>query len=159
MVFMGPRSEPFCRQAVRVLDQNRHIVPPSLDVDGAKADLAAIDQLRPVVERLRRLVSQLDDTLLALGSDVMVTTLEGYGQLKLSGAAHGLETTCARKSAPAGHAAAASRRPSRNKPAPPPQDRRPPPGGLLFARTGRARPENGRRQPRHGRAQPENARR
>ena len=48
------------------------------------ADLAAIDQLRPVVERLRRLVSQLDDTLLALGSDVMVTTLEGYGQLKLS---------------------------------------------------------------------------
>lgn len=91
MVFMGPRSEPFCRQTVRVLDQNRHIVPPSLDVDGAKADLAAIDQLRPVVERLRRLVSQLDDTLLALGSDVMVTTLEGYGQLKLSGAAHGLD--------------------------------------------------------------------
>jgi hypothetical protein len=43
------------------------------------------------VERLRRLVSQLDDTLLALGSDVMVTTLEGYGQLKLSGAAHGLD--------------------------------------------------------------------
>jgi hypothetical protein len=30
LVFMGPRSEAFCRQTVRVLDQNRQIVPPSL---------------------------------------------------------------------------------------------------------------------------------
>ncbi|GAB3353464.1 hypothetical protein [Lysobacter tyrosinilyticus] len=91
LVFMGPRSETFCRQTVRVLDQNRQIVPPSLDLAGAQADLAAIDQLRPVLERLQRLPSRVDDTVAALGSDVMVTSLEGYGQLKLSGAAHGLD--------------------------------------------------------------------
>jgi len=91
LVFMGPRSEAFCRQTVRVLDQNRQIVPPSLDLAGAQADLVAIDQLRPVLERLQRLLSRVDDTVSALGSDVMVTALEGYGQLKLSGAAHGLD--------------------------------------------------------------------
>ena len=91
LVFMGPRSEAFCRQTVRVLDQNRQIVPPSLDLAGAQADLVAIDQLRPVLERLQRLLSRVDDTVNALGSDVMVTALEGYGQLKLSGAAHGLD--------------------------------------------------------------------
>jgi len=91
LVFMGPRSETFCRQTVRVLDQNRQIVPPSLDLAGAQADLVALDQLRPVLERLQRLISRVDDTVNALGSDVMVTALEGYGQLKLSGAAHGLD--------------------------------------------------------------------
>jgi hypothetical protein len=53
LVFMGPRSEAFCRQTVRVLDQNRQIVPPSLDLAGAQADLVAIDQLRPALERLQ----------------------------------------------------------------------------------------------------------
>ena len=91
LVFMGPRSESFCRQTLRVLDQNRQIVPPSLDLPGAQADLVAIDQLRPVLEGLQRLISRVDDTVNALGSDVMVTALEGYGQLKLSGAAHGLD--------------------------------------------------------------------
>jgi hypothetical protein len=91
LVFMGPRSESFCRQTLRVLDQNRQIVPPSLDLPGAQADLVAIDQLRPVLEGLQRLVSRVEDTVNALGSDVMVTALEGYGQLKLSGAAHGLD--------------------------------------------------------------------
>lgn len=91
LVFMGARSEPFCRQTLRVLDQNRQIVPPSLDLAGAQADLAAIDQLRPLMERMQRLLSRVDDTVNALGSDVMVTALEGYGQLKLSGAAHGLD--------------------------------------------------------------------
>ena len=34
---------------------------------------------------------RVDDTINALGSDAMVTALEGYGQLKLSGSAHGLD--------------------------------------------------------------------
>ena len=29
---MGPRSEPFARQTLRVLEQNPGIVPPSLDL-------------------------------------------------------------------------------------------------------------------------------
>ncbi|GAB3382906.1 hypothetical protein [Lysobacter fragariae] len=89
--YMGSKAEVFARQTVRVLKQNLQIVPPSLGLDAADGDLAALDQLRPVLEQLQQLFSQLDDTVSALGSDVMDVAMEGYGQLKLSGAAHGLE--------------------------------------------------------------------
>jgi hypothetical protein len=91
LMIMGPRSEPFARQTLRVLEQNPKIVPPSMDLVAAKADLAAYDRLQPILERLQRLVSRLDDTVTALGSDTMDFCLEGYGQIKLSGGAQGLD--------------------------------------------------------------------
>lgn len=91
LMIMGPRSEPFARQTLRVLEQNPKIVPPSLDLAAAQADLAALDRLQPLLERLQRLTSRMDDTIAALGSDVMDTALEGYAQIKLSGAAQGLD--------------------------------------------------------------------
>jgi len=50
-----------------------------------------LDQLRPIAEALQRLHSRVEDTLAALGHDIMDVALDGYGQLKLSGAAHGLD--------------------------------------------------------------------
>lgn len=91
LMLMGPKSEAFARQTLRVLEQNPQIVPPSLNVRGARADLAAYDRLVPLLERLQRLTARMDDTVAALGSDVMDVALEGYGQIKLSGAAQGLE--------------------------------------------------------------------
>ena len=91
LMLMGPRSEPFARQTLRVLEQNPGIVPPSLDLAGARADLDAFDKLRPLLERVKKLSARLDDTVAALGSDVMDVALDGYGQIKLSGAAHGLD--------------------------------------------------------------------
>ena len=52
---MGQKSEVFCRQAISVLAQNPQIVPPSLHVADAQADLLALDRLRPVLERLQKL--------------------------------------------------------------------------------------------------------
>lgn len=91
MLLMGPRSEPFARQALRVLEQNPGIVPPSLNLTEARTDLTALDKLTPVLERLRTLTARVDDTVTALGSDVMDVALEGYSQIKLSGGAHGLD--------------------------------------------------------------------
>lgn len=91
LMIMGPRSEPFARQTLRVLEQNPKIVPPGMDLAGAQADLAAYDRLRPLLERLQRLASRLDDTVTALGSDTMDFALEGYSQIKLSGGAQGLD--------------------------------------------------------------------
>ena len=91
MTYMGDKSEVFTRQTIRVLEQNPQIVPPSLDLAEAQADLQALDRLRPVLEGLNRLYAQVEDTSNALGSDAMATALEGYGQIKLSGTAHGLD--------------------------------------------------------------------
>jgi len=88
---MGQKSEVFCRQALSVLAQNPQIVPPSLNLSEAQADLRALDRLRPVLDRLQRLAERGADTEIALGSDVMDVALEGYGLLKVSGKNQGLD--------------------------------------------------------------------
>ena len=89
---MGQKSEVFCRQAISVLAQNPQIVPPSLHVNDATADLLALDRLRPVLDRLQKLAERGSDTEIALGSDVMDVALEGYGLLKVSGKNQGLDS-------------------------------------------------------------------
>lgn len=88
---MGQKSEVFCRQTLRVMTQNPQIVPPGLDIVGAQADLLALDQLGPLLDRVQRLAERGRDTEMALGSDVMDVALEGYGLLRLSGRQQGLD--------------------------------------------------------------------
>ena len=88
---MGDKSEAFCRQTLTVLQQNPQVIPPSFDLVEARADLAAVDVLRPRLARLRRLTERAEDSEMALGSDVMIASLEGYALLKVSGRNQGLE--------------------------------------------------------------------
>lgn len=85
------KNEVFGRGILRALENHPQIVPASLDVAAARADLDALDALRPLLEEVQRLHAQLDDTVALLGHDVMDVAYDGYQQLKLSGAAHGLE--------------------------------------------------------------------
>ena len=88
---MGEKSEVFCRSVLQVLEQNPQVVTPALGLDEANADLATLDALRPRLRRLKLLTTRGEDTLLALGADVMSASLEGYALLKVSGRASGLE--------------------------------------------------------------------
>ena len=84
---IGEKSETFCRQTVAILDQNRQALPPGFDLDELKRDLAAYDALRPRLNRLKALVARCGDTQLALGSDVLSASYDGYGLLKMFGTA------------------------------------------------------------------------
>ena len=88
---MGPKSEAFCRQTLTVLAQNPQVIPPSIDLAEAQADLTALERLRPRLARLQRLNERAEDTDDALGSDVMAFALEGYALLKVAGRNQGLE--------------------------------------------------------------------
>jgi hypothetical protein len=77
LIKMGQKSEVFCRQAISVLAQNPQIVPPSLHVADAQADLLALDKLRPLLDRLQKLAERGTDTEIGLGSDVRDVALEG----------------------------------------------------------------------------------
>lgn len=88
---MGDKSEAFVRQTITLLAQNRQVVPPSLQLDEALADLAALDVIRPLLGRLQQLAERLRDTEMALGSDLMVAGTEGYAVLKVTGAQQGLD--------------------------------------------------------------------
>ena len=88
---MGQKSESFCRQALRVLEQNPQIVPASVPLADAITHLATLDALRPRMVRLSRLTERAADTDIALGSDVMSVALQGYTLLKVTGRTEGLE--------------------------------------------------------------------
>jgi hypothetical protein len=89
---MGDKSEAFCRAAMLTLGNHPDVLPRSFDLDGYRADLAALDMLRPLLNRLQRLYERMVDSEMALGSDVMVGSLEGYAHLKVAGAGEGLDT-------------------------------------------------------------------
>jgi hypothetical protein len=88
---MGQKSEAFCRQTLTVLAQNPQLVPAELDVADAQRDLGHLDALRTRTIRLRQLMGRVDDTEMALGSDVMSAALEGYALLKVMGKGSGLD--------------------------------------------------------------------
>jgi hypothetical protein len=89
---MGDKSEAFCRQTPAVLAMNPQILPSTFSLPDTESDLRAFDQLRPRLARLTRLTDRADDTSIALGSDLMNASLEGYALLKVSGKNQGLES-------------------------------------------------------------------
>lgn len=54
--------------------------------------LLLLDALRPRMARLQRLYERMSDSEMALGSDLMVASLEGYAHLKVAGKGEGLDT-------------------------------------------------------------------
>jgi hypothetical protein len=82
---MGVKTEAACRQTLIVLAQNRQLLPPGFDLPEAERDLATLDQLRPVFARIRQLAARGDDTEMALGSDILSASLEGYALAKAIG--------------------------------------------------------------------------
>ena len=88
---MGGNSDQFCRQTRNVLGQTPQIVPASIGLADAQADLATLDRLRPRLQRLLKLAERAQDSETALGSDVMSLALEGYALLKVAGRNQGLE--------------------------------------------------------------------
>lgn len=91
LAHMGDKSEAFCRQTLIVLAQNQQMLPPSFDLAEAENDLTSLDQLRPLIARLRQLMAKADDTETALGSDILCAALEGYALAKVFGKGAGLE--------------------------------------------------------------------
>ena len=89
---MGDGSEVFCRQTELVLRQNAGMVPPDFELAELQQDIATLDTLRPRLQRLRSLTDRADDTELALGSDILSASLDGYALTKVIGQGTGLDT-------------------------------------------------------------------
>ncbi len=88
---MGNKTEKFCREALNVLDKNRQLAPPAMDLNGALSALRTIDELRPRSKQILKLAERMRDTELALGSDVATAARQGYNSLGEFGDRHGLE--------------------------------------------------------------------
>jgi len=89
---MGEKSETFCRRTLVAMSDNAGLIPADVDVAEAQRDLAQLDALRPHIARLTKLLGRAEDSEMALGSDAMVTALEGYALLKVLGKGSGLDS-------------------------------------------------------------------
>ena len=89
---MGDGSEVFSRQTELVLRQNAGMVPADFELAEFQQDIATLDALRPRLQRLRALTDRADDTELALGSDILSASLDGYALTKVIGKGTGLDT-------------------------------------------------------------------
>lgn len=88
---MGNKTEKFCREALNVLDKNRQLAPPVMDLNRALTALRTVDELRPRTKQILALAERLRDTELALGSEVATAARQGYNALGEYGDRHGLE--------------------------------------------------------------------
>ena len=73
-----------------VPEQNQDVLPPTFNYEEMKTDLADHAAIAPRVLRIREVLAKMEDTQIALGSDVMVASSEGYALMKLFGKAEGL---------------------------------------------------------------------
>ena len=87
---MGNKTEKFCREALTVLDKNRQLASPAMDLNGAMSALRTIDELRPRTRQILRLAERMRDTELALGAEVATTARQGYNAMGEHGDRHGL---------------------------------------------------------------------
>ena len=87
---MGNKTEKFCRETLHVLDKNRQLVPPAMDLPKALSALRTIDELRPRTRQILRRAERMRDTELALGADVATAARRGYKEMGEHGDQHGL---------------------------------------------------------------------
>jgi len=88
---MGEKSEAFCRAALNVAMQHSGIMARDFDIAGFQRDQQALDMLRPRILRIAHLYQRITDTEMALGSDLMVASLEVYGALRVAGKGKSLD--------------------------------------------------------------------
>jgi hypothetical protein len=78
---MGDGSRSFVEKALIAAQANPQVLPPAFDVAEYARDWALWGQLGPIATQLTQLGELVDDTLVALGADLMNAGLTAYGHL------------------------------------------------------------------------------
>lgn len=79
---MGDKSLAFVSNSVTAAQSNRDILPASFDVEEFARDYQLAIALSDVLIQLRQLAEQVDDTLMAVGSEAMTSSLSVYDYVK-----------------------------------------------------------------------------
>ncbi|WP_392479148.1 hypothetical protein [Nostoc sp. C110] len=79
---MGDKSLAFVNTSLTAAQSNRDILPASFDVDEFVRDYQLAATLSELLIGLRQLTEQVDDTLMAVGSETMSSSLTVYDYVK-----------------------------------------------------------------------------
>jgi hypothetical protein len=79
---MGDKRLAFVQNSLKAAENNRGILPNSFDYDGFVKDCELASQLTEVLMSLRQITEQTDDTLMAVGSEAVSSSLTVYEYVK-----------------------------------------------------------------------------
>jgi hypothetical protein len=79
---MGDKSLAFVSNGVVAAEKNPTILPPSFDLPEFKQDFELSRRLNEILVQLRKLTEEVDDTLMAVGSEAMQSSLSVYEYVK-----------------------------------------------------------------------------
>lgn len=81
---MGEASKPFAEKVMEYVVSNPEFLPPFTDVSEMQKDWKAISELLPIFNSLSQLCSNLDDTLMEAGAEVMVPANSYYKSVQMA---------------------------------------------------------------------------
>jgi hypothetical protein len=79
---MGDKSLAFVSNCVVTAETNPNILPPAFDLSEFKQDFELAQRLNEILVQLRKLTEEVDDTLVAVGSEAMQSSLSVYEYVK-----------------------------------------------------------------------------
>lgn len=84
LVKMGDKSRPFVEQTLIIAEQDNSFLPRSFEVAEMRQDKELYDSMSPVFVQMTMLFENIQDTMLLVGSDLMLGALEIYSSAKRS---------------------------------------------------------------------------
>lgn len=82
IVKLGNAYLPFIDIVNRTVNEHPEILPSVFDKEEYSKDYALLNSLRPIVEQLNELAESVQKTFYAVGSDVLVASLDVYSLVK-----------------------------------------------------------------------------
>ncbi|WP_445637386.1 Methyl-accepting chemotaxis protein [Nostoc sp. DSM 114161] len=82
LVKMGDKSLAFVNNSITAAQSNREILPATFDVDELVRDYQLATALTELLISMQQLTEQVDDTLMAVGSEAMTGSLTVYDYVK-----------------------------------------------------------------------------
>ena len=82
LVKMGDKSLAFVNNSVTAAQSNREILPATFEVEELVRDYQLATALTEVLISMQQLTEQVDDTLMAVGSEAMTSSLTVYDYVK-----------------------------------------------------------------------------
>ncbi|MBE8969611.1 hypothetical protein [Nostoc sp.] len=82
LVKMGDKSLAFVNNSVTAAQSNREILPATFDVEELIRDYQLASALTELLISVQQLAEQVDDTLMAVGSEAMTSSLTVYDYVK-----------------------------------------------------------------------------
>ncbi len=79
---MGDRSLAFVNNSLTAAQSNQNILPTSFNVEDFVKDTRLAASLTEILTSLRQVTEQVDDTLIAVGSEAMTSSLTVYDYVK-----------------------------------------------------------------------------